>query len=102
MADQPASPNWLGRPQSEGRWPSHSGLEITSAPNAATSPWRHRLQKDHAKVRKATAQRYYQLLTGHAAIGSFLHNRMTGPQRLDSDRVGGATAERANGATTSS
>ena len=38
------------------------------------------------KVRKATAQRYCQLLTGHAAIGSFLHDRMIGPQRLDSDR----------------
>ena len=36
-------------------------------------------------MRKATDQRYYQLLTGHAAIGSFLHDRMTGPQQLDSD-----------------
>ena len=38
------------------------------------------------RVRKATAQRYYQLLTGHAAIGSFLHDRMAEPQRLDLDR----------------
>ena len=38
------------------------------------------------RVRKTTAQRYYQLLTGHAAIGSFLHGKMTGPQRLDLDR----------------
>ena len=37
------------------------------------------------RIRKATAQRYYQLLSGHAAIGSFLHDRMTGPQRLESD-----------------
>ena len=37
------------------------------------------------RVRKSTAQRYYQLLTGHAAIGSFLHDRMTGPQRLETD-----------------
>ena len=37
------------------------------------------------RVRKATAQRYYQLLMGHAAIGSFLHERVTGPQRLGSD-----------------
>ena len=34
----------------------------------------------------STAQRYYQLLSGHAAIGFFLHDRMTGPQRLESDR----------------
>ena len=38
------------------------------------------------KVRKTTAQRYYQLLFGHAAIGSFLHDRMAGPQRLASDK----------------
>ena len=37
------------------------------------------------KVRKSTAQRYYQLLSGHAAIGSFLHDRITGPQRLETD-----------------
>ena len=36
-------------------------------------------------VQKSTAQRYYQLMSGHAAIGSFLHDRMTGPQRLESD-----------------
>ena len=37
------------------------------------------------RVRKSTAQRYYQLLSGHAATGSFLHSRMTGPQRLETD-----------------
>lgn len=37
------------------------------------------------QVQKATAQRYCQLLTGHAAIGSFLHDRMTGSQRLEPD-----------------
>ena len=37
------------------------------------------------RVQKSTAQRYYQLLSGHAAIGSFLHDRMSGPQRLDFD-----------------
>ena len=37
------------------------------------------------RVRKSVAQRYYQLLSGHAAIGSFLHDRMTGPQRLEKD-----------------
>ena len=36
-------------------------------------------------VRKSLASRYYQLLSGHAAIGSFLHNRMTGPLRSESD-----------------
>ena len=35
------------------------------------------------KVRELTAQRYCQLLSGHAAIGSFLHDRMSGPQRLE-------------------
>ena len=29
------------------------------------------------RVRKSTAQCYYQLLSGHAAIGSFLHDHMT-------------------------
>ena len=37
------------------------------------------------RVRKSIAQRYYQLLSGHAATGSFLHDRMTGPQRAESD-----------------
>ena len=37
------------------------------------------------RVWNATTQRCYQLLSGHAAIGSFLHDRMTGPQRLESD-----------------
>ena len=37
------------------------------------------------RVRMSLAQRYYQLLSGHAATGSFLHDRMSGPQRLDSD-----------------
>ena len=32
------------------------------------------------------ASRYYQLLSGHAAIGSFLHERMMGPLHLESDR----------------
>ena len=37
------------------------------------------------RIRKSTTQRYYQLISGHAAIGSFLHDRMSGPQRLSSD-----------------
>ena len=35
------------------------------------------------KVRKSVASRYYQLQSGHAAIGSFLHERMTGPLRRE-------------------
>ena len=31
------------------------------------------------RARKSLAGRYYQLLSGHARIGSFLHDRMTGP-----------------------
>ena len=37
------------------------------------------------RVRKPVAQRYYQLLPGHAATGSFLQDRMTGPQRLEAE-----------------
>ena len=37
------------------------------------------------RVRKSTAQRYCQLLSGHAAIGSFLHGRIAGPQYLEPD-----------------
>ena len=33
------------------------------------------------KVGKSLASRYYQLLSGYAAIGSFLNERMTGPLR---------------------
>ena len=33
-------------------------------------------------MRKATAQRYYQVLSGHAATGAFLHERVAGPQSL--------------------
>ena len=38
------------------------------------------------RVRKSLVSRYYQLLSGHAAIGSFLHERMMGPLHLESDR----------------
>ena len=38
------------------------------------------------RVRESLASRYYQLPSGHAAIGSFLHERMTGPLHLESDR----------------
>ena len=41
-------------------------------------------KKQLRRVRKSLAGRYYQLLTGHAAIGSFLHERISGPQRAES------------------
>lgn len=48
--------------------------------------------------RKGLASRYYQLLSGHAATGSFLHKRMTGPLRLESSECrwcdSGATESR--------
>ena len=37
------------------------------------------------KVRKSLAWCCYQLLSGHTAVGPFLHDRMTGPQRFESD-----------------
>ena len=37
------------------------------------------------RVRKPIARRYYQMLSGHAAMGSSPHIRRPGPQRLDSD-----------------
>jgi ribonuclease HI len=40
------------------------------------------------KTRKSVAGRYYQLLSGHAAIGTFLHERMTGPLRRASSVCG--------------
>ena len=42
-------------------------------------------RKQLRRVRKSVDSRYYQLLSEHAAIGSFLHDRMTGPQSLGSD-----------------
>ena len=35
------------------------------------------------RVRKSLSSRYYQLLSGHAAVGFFLHERMTGPLRRE-------------------
>ena len=40
-------------------------------------------ERERCGVRKSIAQRYYQLLSGHAATGAFLHERVTGPQRLE-------------------
>ena len=41
-------------------------------------------RKQLGSVRKSLASRYYQLLSGHAAIGPFLCERMVGMQRLES------------------
>ena len=38
------------------------------------------------RVRKSVASRYYQLFSGHAAIGTFLRGRVTGPQKLEPDK----------------
>ena len=40
--------------------------------------------KQLRRARKSLVSRYYQLLAGHAAIGSFLYERMPGVQRLES------------------
>ena len=58
----------------------HVRPERRNLPPGGTAFRRRQLRK----VRKSAAQRYYQL-TGHASIGSVLHDRMTGPQRLGSD-----------------
>ena len=41
-------------------------------------PWGGRPPQGAAETSPEPAGRYYQLLTGHAAIGTFLHERMTG------------------------
>ena len=57
---------------------ARNGIQITE--NTHTSPRRRALRM----VRKSLAGRYYQLLSGYAAIGSFLHERIAGPLRLES------------------
>ena len=37
------------------------------------------------RVGKSLASRYYQLLSSHAAVGAFLHERMAGPLSRESD-----------------
>ena len=42
------------------------------------------LRRQHLRsVRKELARRFYQLLSGHAAIGSYLHNKI---HKIDSNR----------------
>ena len=42
-------------------------------------------RKQLGRARKLLASRHYQLLSGHAAIGSLLHDQMSEPRRLSSD-----------------
>ena len=91
--------------RNEFRWQAslpHPSQRITENRSRSMAQWvsshvrperRHRppdgtglRQRALHKVRKSLAGRYYQLLSGHAAIGTFLHDRMTGPQRLESDK----------------
>ena len=63
------------------------------------------LQRGHLhRARKALASRFYQLLSGHAAIGLFLPERMTGPRDWSraSVAIGDATTGRGNRVITSS
>lgn len=41
--------------------------------------------KQLRRARKSLAGRYYQLLSGYVAVGSFLHELITGVQRLESN-----------------
>ena len=77
---------------------SHLSRRVTESRARATAQWtashvraerryhppggsglRRRLLR---RTRKSVAGRYCQLLSGHAAIGSFMHERMSGPQRV--------------------
>ena len=70
------------RSRTTARWISdHVRPERRYKPPAGTGLRRRAL----GRVRKSLASRYYQLLAGHAAIGSFLHERMTGPLHLETN-----------------
>lgn len=61
-----------------------SGSPPMSSRSEGTSPRGTGLRgKQLRRTRKSLASRYYQLLMGHAAIGSFLHERVVGPQRAE-------------------
>ena len=69
------------RSRATARWvASHARPERRHRPPGETGLRRKQLRL----ARKSLAGRYYQLLSGHAAIGPFLHERMTGAQRLES------------------
>ena len=68
------------RSRATARWISdHVRPERRYKPPAGTGLRRKALRR----VRKSLASRYYQLLTGHAVTGSFLHERMTGPLQVE-------------------
>lgn len=50
-------------------------------PDNVTPPHRESglRRKQLRRARRSLASRYYQLLSGHAAKGSFLHERISGP-----------------------
>ena len=80
---RPASPTYPGEPRRTKPGPPLSGSETTFGRSAGTTPRGGQASdvvRALRKVRKSTTQRYYQLLSGHAAIGCFLHHRMTGPR----------------------
>ena len=55
-------------------------------------PWEAGLRKKQLRrARKSLVGRYYQRLSGHAAIGPSQHERMTGAQKLGRAGAGGAT-----------
>ena len=59
-------------------------------------------RKAMRRVRKSLASRYYQLLSRHAAIRSFLQERITGPLHLESGRCRWCTVKHGNRDITSS
>ena len=80
LGGRPASPTSLGEPRRAEPAPPLSGSETTLDRSAGTTPRGAGLRRSALrKVRKSTVQRY-QLLPG-----SFLQDRMTGPQRLETD-----------------
>ena len=75
---------------------THLPLELRYHPPSGTGLRRKQLHR----ARKALASCYYQLLSGHAAIGSFLHDRMTGLRDWSRTITSGATAGRGSRAIT--
>ena len=69
------------RARETGQWvASHVRPERRHHPPGGPGQRRRALRK----VRKSLVGRYYQLLSGHAAVGSFLYERMTGPFHRES------------------
>ena len=77
----PAGQRKAGPEQQRSGSPPMSGLSADTAPWGGGGVGLHR--KQLRRVRKSVAGRYYQLSV-HAMIDTFLHDRMPGPQRLES------------------